>query len=517
MVKYIVLIILVFSLGTVNLQAQNPIYPFGVSVKKLFMDYQSQNGGDISNLGAYHHGFEIGILKNINQNINIHIPINYGVVTSHDELLDRNNRNCLHKSVYGIDLEAQYMFYRPETKIIPYAILGIGAVGETDGDFNLQIPFGAGLHFKIADNAFINWQSEYRYALTENRNNLHHGLGFNYLFGKKNEMAPMEDKDLDMIDSDGDGLEDDIDLCPQIAGPIDMKGCPDGDEDGVPDYRDDCPAVPGTAAFKGCPDSDGDGIADNDDECPNMFGSVDNKGCPNNDSDNDGIPDDLDKCPNTAGTAANEGCPENQGQDKDNDGILDADDRCPNIAGARSANGCPDADGDGVSDFDDKCPKRPGLRAMNGCPDSDGDGIDDSRDRCPNEAGTVAANGCPGISSADQTALETAMRAVSFNTGKATLKTESYPVLNQIANILERYPNYNLLIEGHTDNVGSAVNNQLLSERRAQACYEYLSTKGISTSRMSHAGYGESKPISDNESLRGRSLNRRVEFNLVPR
>ena len=109
------------------------------------------------------------------------------------------------------------------------------------------------------------------------------------------------------------------------------------------------------------------------------------------------------------------------------------------------------------------------------------------------------------------------MRAVQFETGKATLKSESYPVLNQISTIMDKYPGYNLIIAGHTDNVGSAVNNQLLSERRAQACFEYLIRRGVSSSRMSHTGYGESNPISDNNSLSGRALNRRVEFNLKPR
>jgi len=512
--KYLLFIALFISISLSDLEAQNPAYPLGVSVKTLFMDYQSQNGGDISNFSAYHHGFQIGLTKNLTPNINLVVPFRYGVVTSHDQDIDVDTRNCLHKSVYSLDAQVQYMFRKPEAKITPYGMLGLGGVTEVEGETNLQIPFGAGLFFEIADNAFINWQSEYRYSLGEDRNNLVHGLGFTYLFGSKKEMKPIEMDD-DIIDSDGDGLEDDIDLCPQIAGPIDLKGCPDRDEDGVPDYRDDCPSVAGIPEFKGCPDSDGDGVSDNDDECPNMKGPASNKGCPDNDSDNDGIPDELDNCPNTVGTAENNGCPE--GEDKDNDGILDADDRCPNIPGARTAKGCPDKDGDGVSDFDDKCPDRPGLRANNGCPDTDGDGIDDSRDNCPNEYGTVAANGCPGIAAEDQSALDIAMRAVSFNTGKATLKPESYPVLNQIASIMERYPNYNLRIDGHTDNVGSAVNNQLLSERRAQACYEYLGSRNISKSRMSHSGYGESKPISDNDSLRGRSLNRRVEFNLVPR
>ena len=108
------------------------------------------------------------------------------------------------------------------------------------------------------------------------------------------------------------------------------------------------------------------------------------------------------------------------------------------------------------------------------------------------------------------------MKAVQFELGKATLKSESYSILNQIADIMRRYPDYVLSIEGHTDNTGSVDVNQRLSESRAKACYEYLAQKGIPASRLKYKGYGQSRPIADNSTYSGRTLNRRVEFNLVP-
>jgi outer membrane protein OmpA-like peptidoglycan-associated protein len=506
MARILAIFSFVLIISLTELSAQNPAFPYGLSMKSLFMDYQSQNGGDISNFSAYHHGFEISVQKSINSNINIVVPFKYGVVRSHDSDSEYN-----HKRILGLDAQVHYQFFKPETVVIPYVLGGVGAVTETEGKFNIQIPFGVGLHFKVAENAFINWQSEFRYALEDDRNNLHHGLGFTYLFGAKKDLPVMEKEDnIDMLDSDNDGLEDDIDLCPQIWGPKELKGCPDRDDDGIPDYRDDCPSIKGIAIFKGCPDTDGDGVSDSNDECPNLAGTIENKGCPDGQSgknnNNDGANDNSTSGDDLISIS-----------DQDGDGVADSDDNCPSTPGSVSAKGCPDADQDGISDIDDKCPNLPGIRAMNGCPDSDGDGIDDSRDKCPNTPGSVASNGCPGISDADLSILETAMRAVSFDTGKATLKPTSYPILNQIANIMERYPNYNLTIEGHSDNVGSAVNNQLLSERRARSCYEYLQRKGISTTRMNYAGYGEVSPIAGNSTLSGRSLNRRVEFNLTPR
>lgn len=501
-----------FLTGT-TLIAQTPNYKLGVSVKNLFMDYQSLNGGDFGNFSAYHHGFELGFQKSINQNVTVAVPLKFGVVRSADR-----DASFYHRKVYGADAQIQYQFYKADAKVTPYVLAGVGAVNEDEGKFNMQIPFGFGAYFKVSQNFYVNWQSEYRYALEDDRNNLHHAIGFTYLIGASEETEKMiEEEEMTKVDSDNDGLEDDIDLCPQIFGPKELKGCPDRDGDGIPDYRDDCASIAGLDIFNGCPDTDNDGVSDNDDECPNLPGSQSNKGCPDNDKDMDGIPDDQDDCPDMKGSSENNGCPKPTEVDTDGDGVVDADDSCPNTKGSVAANGCPDRDGDGISDANDKCPDAPGLRPMNGCPDSDGDGIDDSRDKCPNTKGSVDANGCPGISDSDRTILETAMRAVQFDTGKASLKTSSYPVLNQIANIMERYPNYNLIIEGHTDSQGEAETNQVLSENRAKACFEYLARKGVRTERMSYSGYGETQPIANNNSLTGRELNRRVEFNLVPK
>jgi OOP family OmpA-OmpF porin len=506
--KVVLLSSLYVILACSGLQAQNPNFKTGMTFKKLFMDYQSQNGGEITNFGRYSHGFEIGYTRSLQPRLNLVVPLKVGVVSSHEEL------NDFQKSVVGIDAQIQYQLYKPESVVIPYFVGGLGGVVEFEGDFNLQAPVGFGLHFKVSDNMFVNYQSEMRFSFSEDRNNLHHGLGFTYLLGPSMEKDSVMEEKIMELDTDQDGVLDKDDKCPQLAGAIELMGCPDTDGDGVADMEDECPDKAGLLAFKGCPDSDGDGIADNEDDCPNLAGIRRNKGCPSKDSDNDGISDDLDNCPDLAGPASNNGCPDN---DKDDDGVEDNKDLCPDTPGTAATDGCPDNDGDGIKDSEDKCPDSAGLRVYNGCPDTDNDGIDDSRDKCPNSAGPVSTGGCPEISKEDKQTLDVAMRAVEFDTGKATLKSSSYQILDQISRILGRYPDYNLSIAGHTDNTGKASSNQSLSERRARACYEYLSTKGISINRMSYAGYGESRPIADNNTLSGRSLNRRVEFTLVPR
>lgn len=108
-------------------------------------------------------------------------------------------------------------------------------------------------------------------------------------------------------------------------------------------------------------DTDGDGVADIDDTCPNEAGLATLGGCP--DADGDGVADMDDACPNEAGVAALDGCP-----DADGDGIADMDDACPNDAGLPALDGCPDADGDGIIDMDDACPNEAGVAELDGCP-----------------------------------------------------------------------------------------------------------------------------------------------------
>jgi OmpA-OmpF porin, OOP family len=311
-------------------------------------------------------------------------------------------------------------------------------------------------------------------------------------------------------DRDKDGVPDDRDGCINEPGSPELNGCPDGDGDGVADKADACPNQEGK--LKGCPDKDEDGIADKDDTCPDVAGTKRFNGCP--DTDGDGIADTEDACPEVAGLEALKGCP-----DKDSDGITDRDDKCPEEFGLAANNGCPivDKDGDGVVDAQDRCPEIPGLAKYAGCPDSDGDGIADPDDKCPTTAGIAAEGGCPKrnvISSADREVLKYAMSAVQFETSRAILKQNSVNVLNEVVNILNRYPSYALRINGYTDNVGNDFVNQQLSEQRAKTCMEFFIKKGISASRLKANGFGENSPIDDNNTVQGRAKNRRVEFEL---
>lgn len=231
----------------------------------------------------------------------------------------------------------------------------------------------------------------------------------------------------------------------------------DRDEDGIVDSADACPDVKGLTNLNGCPDADGDGIADKEDKCPDVKGITRYNGCPVPDTDGDGVNDELDKCPSVAGLARYDGCP------------------------------VPDADKDGVNDEEDKCPAMPGVKEN---------------------------QGCPVVKQEVVKKVKVAAGNIFYVSGSAKLLAKSYKSLNEVATVLQQDADLKLDIEGHTDNTGSDKVNQPLSEKRARAVLDYLKSKGVDESRMQSAGYGSSQPVADNKTLKGRTLNRRVELKL---
>jgi outer membrane protein OmpA-like peptidoglycan-associated protein len=156
----------------------------------------------------------------------------------------------------------------------------------------------ASMRFWLGNNVALNIQSTYKHAFEDGFGVIHfqHSAGIVFKFGGK--------------DTDGDGIYDIDDECPETPGLPEFNGCPDSDGDGIEDRKDACPNTPGLAEFNGCPDTDGDGIPDPDDACPTVPGPAANNGCPWPDRDGDSVPDKDDLCPDVPGTVANQGCPE---------------------------------------------------------------------------------------------------------------------------------------------------------------------------------------------------------------
>lgn len=313
-------------------------------------------------------------------------------------------------------------------------------------------------------------------------------------------------------DTDEDGIKDALDACPTEAGLARFEGCPDKDSDSIPDRMDDCPELAGIPAFKGCPDRDNDSIIDPNDECPDVAGLAILNGCP--DRDGDGIKDDDDACPDNPGPIVNQGCP-----DSDKDGLFDFLDECPEVYGPKENKGCPwpDTDNDGLLDKDDDCPNLAGPIQNKGCPyqDTDNDGVLDKDDKCPATPGPVSNEGCPEIEKEVEEILKTAFDNLEFETGKDIIKEVSFNSLGELADVLAKKPNWGLQISGHTDNVGDAQQNLVLSKKRAEAVKKFLAGHGVDALRLSVLYFGESMPIASNDTAEGRQKNRRVEMVII--
>merc|ERR1711916_259188 len=148
----------------------------------------------------------------------------------------------------------------------PFVLVGGGYTEANklgEGMFNI----GLGYNIWLNENLGINYQTMSRIGFADKiAYHAQHALGLAIRFGGK--------------DTDGDGVYDKDDACPEEAGLKEFNGCPDADGDGIKDSDDACPNVAGLASLNGWPDTDGDGVLDKDDKCPNEVGPASNNGCP---------------------------------------------------------------------------------------------------------------------------------------------------------------------------------------------------------------------------------------------
>ncbi len=294
-------------------------------------------------------------------------------------------------------------------------------------------------------------------------------------------------------------------------------------------------------------DRDGDGINDSEDACPDdpedKDGFEDTDGCPEPDNDKDGLCDpwvtdqgQLEKY--KAICRGKDQCP---GQDKDKDNSFR--DVAEDHDQFEDEDGCPDFDNDkdGLFDKVDKCPDDPedvdGFEDDDGCPDPDNDrdkicdpwvtekgqlerhaDLCKGVDKCPNEPETYNGHededGCPDELKLIRVTVQKIelLEKIFFDYNKATIKPESFPLLNEVAKVLKSRPTMTVRIEGHTDDRGGKTYNMKLSRERARSVRNYLIKAGIDPSRMVSEGFGLTRPLVPNTSDSNRDKNRRVEF-----
>lgn len=164
-----------------------------------------------------------------------------------------------------------------------------------------------------------------------------------------------------------------------------------------------------------------------------------------------------------------------------------------------------DSDGDGIPDDRDKCPGTPrgAVVDASGCdPDPDGDGVRREDDLCPNTPAGVVVNqqGCWIIGK------------ILFRYNDAHVQKKFKKEMKKVAEALGKYPAMKVEIQGHADSAGTNEYNDKLSLRRATSVKKSLLALGLSSERLSTAGFGEARPLNDNKTAKKRALNRRVEI-----
>lgn len=215
----------------------------------------------------------------------------------------------------------------------------------------------------------------------------------------------------------------------------------------------------------------------------------------------------------------------NRMKDKDEDGIVDWYDACPSIPGPPENKGCPvkekDTDGDGIVDSEDECVYMRGILKFKGCPDTDRDGTPDIEDDCPFIKGKPADNGCPKEMTDQQGTINQGIKAysiealVEFDTDQSFVKPQYYFDLDEVVAMMQQNANAKMMLAGHTDAEGSQAYNYALSHRRSESVKAYFVKRGVAPSRITFYSYGETKPLSNNDSMEGKARNRRVEVLVV--
>ena len=270
--KVSLLLVVLFSFISIKINAQDKIYPWAGGVGVNFVDVGSSNFG-LSNLNTIPVLSRAYIARYLGKGF---VADFTGAINSIDKI---STKNVEKKSYYSLDLGLRYNLNHLLGDMgwfDPYAKVAVGTFWVA-GDVAGAVSPGLGFNTWFNDSVGLNIETSYKSNSVFGNSNLgntayisnyhlQHSISLVFKFGAK--------------DTDGDGVIDANDLCPQIAGKKILLGCTDIDGDGVADKDDLCPELAGTEASKGCPDSDGDGVADDKDKCPNKAGNISNKGCP---------------------------------------------------------------------------------------------------------------------------------------------------------------------------------------------------------------------------------------------
>ncbi|MBI1804821.1 MAG: OmpA family protein [Ignavibacteriae bacterium] len=358
------------------------------------------------------------------------------------------------------------------------------------------LPLGAGVDFMISDAFAAGLVGTYHLGTTDNlddikigSNDAYWSIGLNLIAF----LAPIDnDLDKDSLlnteeqrlgtdprnpDTDGDGLRDGAEVHTYHTDPLNKDTDGDGLKDGeeVFTYHTD-------PLNK---DTDGDGLTDGDEVLKYRTDPL------NKDTDGDSLTD---------GDEVLTYRTDPLNKDTDGDGLTDGDEVLKYHTDPLNK----DTDGDGLTDGDEVLKYKTDPLKV----DTDAGGMPDGKEVQLGLNPLDPSDDVPIINVGERIILE----GVNFETAKTKLLPGAKVILDQVANSLSNYPDAEVAIHGHTDNVGGAKYNMKLSIGRAEAVKAYLVSKGIPATRIQTKGYGFTKPVGDNSTPEGRAKNRRIEF-----
>ena len=287
MKNHLSLITLILLISPIYSQTEQSPWSFGLELNSIKTENSESSKFRLPSLSLSRYIFD-----------NFSVGLNY---TENDVMV--SNEELYYYSVDGIikyNIPSDIEILGVDTDAYVFAGYGLSNYGESDvslGSLNTSYgpSFGAGINFQLSKNIALNTGVSYKSLDEKNAySNLQHVVGIKFNFEKG--------------DSDGDGVPDKKDHCPDLPGLIELNGCPDSDGDGIPDRSDPCPSDAGLNG-QSCPDSDNDGLTDDIDKCPSDYGPESNGGCKLLDLDNDGVPNIDDRCPNESGLKKLNGCP----------------------------------------------------------------------------------------------------------------------------------------------------------------------------------------------------------------
>ena len=553
--------LMVLFLSSTVLNAQNQRDPWAVTVGAHAVDYTSVRG--VGNEFFNYNNYSIvpplsklSIIRNVGRFFDVDLTASVGEI-------DNDRLRIQDEFFVNAGLGLRFKILQGEGWFDPYLRIGANynrydftSIADADGNIPAGYPVygnhegdatdevldllwqqpeatkdhfglsgGAGINFWFTKNFGLNIASDYNWipaTKTDYFDFFQHTVGVTFRFGNK--------------DRDGDGIEDDVDACPDTPGVPsdnpDCHGCPDTDGDGICDNQDACPEEAGPAENNGCPilDRDGDGVCDGKDQCPDEFGTVENNGCleiADNCTDIQAIKDALknvlfeynsDKLTATSMATLDgiapilvsdkiknaywlvEGHTDNKGSQNYNLPLSER--RAASVKAYLESKGVPAARMKSVGY---------GLSLPITTNDTDEGRARNRRvelkfaDANFQPAAIEVTGDCANVQIADLAKM------IYFQTGKDVLVEASKQSLDVIAQYLNATEG-NYEIQGHTDDVGSDANNLVLSQKRAQTVFDYLVSKGVNGSRLKAVGYGESQPKYDNKTADGRAQNRRIEI-----